>query len=160
MRILRTVIFIFAGAISANVMAAEYTMSCEEVITKLNREATDAAKARFADLSGSCMGVTERDGALYMHTKVVVRRVRGNRVTLYLPATDRTFEVTPDASSRVEIAGRKIRPRDLSRGQELNIYVSVDKFTEEIIDEIVFETEEEEFVAAPAVIAPALPTTG
>jgi hypothetical protein len=60
-----------------------------------------AAKERFADLSGSCLGVVDRDGALYMHTKMVVRRVRGNKVTLYLPATDTTLEITPDSDARL-----------------------------------------------------------
>ena len=160
MKVIRTVMFTAVAVLSANAFAVEYTMSCDDVITKLNLEATGEAKARFADLEGSCLGVVERDGNLYMHTKMVIRSVRGNNITIYLPATDRTFTVRPDTSSRVVIAGRKIRPRDLSRGQELNIYVSVDEFTQPIIDEVAFETEPDEFVLAPAAMAAALPTTG
>ncbi|MFV2090496.1 MAG: hypothetical protein ACC642_07570, partial [Pseudomonadales bacterium] len=145
----------------ANALAAEdYAMTCDEVITKLNLEATAAAKDRFADLSGSCLGVVERDGNLYMHTKVVVRRASSRRVTLYVPATDRTFDITPQPGARVTISGRKERVSNLARGQELSIYVSVDEFTQPIIDEIAFETETEEFILAPAVVAAALPTTG
>ncbi|MCZ6644249.1 MAG: hypothetical protein O7F71_21950 [Gammaproteobacteria bacterium] len=44
--------------------------------------------------------------------------------------------------------------------QELNIYVAVDEFTQPIIGEVAFVTETEEIVVVPAVIAPALPTTG
>ena len=161
MKILRTAILIVAATLSANALAVEYTMSCDEVITKLNREATDAAKSRFVDLEGSCMGVIVRDGELVLHTKMVVRAVRGNEITIYLPATDRTFKVDADPKSRLIIAGRKVRPRDLNRGQELNIYVSVDEFTQPIIDEVAFETEEpDEIVVVVAVLAPALPTTG
>lgn len=119
-----------------------------------------AAKERFADLSGSCLGVVDRDGALYMHTKMVVRRVRGNKVTLYLPATDTTLEITPDSDARLLINGRKVRPRTLVRGQELSLYVSIDKFTQPIIDEIVLPTDTDELVAAPAQLVAALPTTG
>ncbi len=159
--ILRTVIALAAVVMSFQaVSAAEYVMSCDDVISQLNREATAAAKERFADLSGSCLGVVDRDGDLYMHTKMVVRRVRGGTVTLYLPATDRTLEIRPDSDARVLIGGRKVRPRTLSRGQELSLYVSIDKFTQPIIDEIVLPTETDELVAVPAVIAPALPTTG
>ena len=106
------------------------------------------------------MGVVERDGELFMHTKMVIRRVRGNNITIYLPATDRTFDVQTTSTARVKIGSNRVRIRDLSRGQELNIYVSVDEFTQPIIDEIAFETETEEMVIAPAVIAAALPTTG
>ncbi len=160
MKLIRTVMLTAAAVLSANALAVEYTMSCEDVTTQLNLEATGEAKARFADLSGSCMGVIERDGELYMHTKMVIRRVRGNNITIYLPATDRTFTVRPDPASRVVIAGRKIRPRDLSRGQELNFYVSVDEFTQPVIDEVAFETETDELVVSAAAIAAALPTTG
>ena len=135
-------------------------MTCDEVITKLNREVTGEAKERFADLEGSCLGVVDRDGELFMHTNVTVRRVTNSTVVLYVPATDRTFTVRPDSSSRVTVAGRKMRPRDLQRGQTLSIYVSVDQFTSPIIEEVAFVTETEEIVVAPAVIVPALSTTG
>jgi hypothetical protein len=149
-----------AAVLSANALAVEYTMSCDDVVTKLNLEATGEAKARFADMEGSCLGVVERDGNLYMHTKMVIRRVRGNNITIYLPATDETFTVRPDPAARVVIAGRKVRPRDLARGQELNFYVSVDEFTQPVIDEVAFETETDEIVVSPAAITAALPTTG
>jgi len=38
--------------------------------------------------------------------------------------------------------------------------VSIDKFTQPIIDEIVMPTDTDELVATPAQIAAALPTTG
>jgi len=148
-------------ASSTAVAQQDYVMSCSDVITKLNREATPEAKARFADLRGSCLGVVDLgDNNRYMHTKMIVRRSTRSKVTLYLPATDRTFDVTPDASARVLINGRKVRPRDLVRGQELDLYVSVDAFTREVIDEIALPTETEELVSSPAVLVPALPTTG
>ena len=158
---IRTAMMLSMLVVSGTAFAQEYAMSCEDVISKLNREATAAAKERFADLAGSCLGVVDRDGDLYMHTNVVVRRATGRSVTLYVPATDRTFVVETDSSARVVVAGRKMRIRDLNRGQELSIYVSVDEFTEPVIDEVAFETEaEEELVVARATIARALPTTG
>lgn len=166
MKILRTATLtaaaLFGTLVGMQALAAEpnYTMTCDEVITKLNREATEAGKARFADLEGSCMGVVERDGELFMHTKMVIRRVRGNTVTIYLPATDRTFDVETTSTSRVKVGNNRVRIRDLNSGQELNIYVSVDEFTQPIIDEVHFETETEELVVAPAVVVAALPTTG
>ena len=96
-----------------------------------------------------------------MHTKVVVRRSSAQRVTLYVPATDRTFDVTPDSGQRIPIAGRNVRTAALARGQELNIYIPIDEFMQPIIQEVAFEPIEEEVITvAPAVIAAALPTTG
>lgn len=162
MKTAMTVMFAAATMLSANAFAVEYTMTCDEVITKLNREVTDEARARFGNLKGACLGVVDRDGALFMHTQVVVRRVRGNTVTLFVPATDRTLDVQTTADQRVQIAGRRVRPRDLSRGQELNVYLNVDQFTQPIITEVHFETEQSEEVLAPApaTVAEALPTTG
>lgn len=61
---LRTLVTLAAAVMSFQAMAAtEYVMSCDDVISQLNREATAEAKERFADLSGSCLGVVDRDGA-------------------------------------------------------------------------------------------------
>ncbi len=163
MRVIRTALIIAAATIGGTAYAAEteYAMSCDEIITQLHREATEEAKARYADLEGSCMGVVDRDGKLFMHTKMVVRRVRGNTVTIYLPATDRTFDIDTAFNQRVRIGANRVRVQDLSRGQQLNIYVPVDEFTQPIIDEVAFETDvEEEIIIAPAVLAVTLPTTG
>ena len=132
MKVIRTATFIVAATIGCTVYAAEpeYAMTCEEVITKLNREVTDEARARFADLEGSCMGVVDRDGELYMYTKMVIRRVRGNTVTIYLPATDRTFDVQAASNARVRIGSNRVRVSTLNRGQELNIYLSVEELTQ------------------------------
>ena len=160
MKLIKISLIAIAGLLSTNALAQEYVMSCDEVVTKLDREATAEAKERFADLRGSCMGVVDRDGELYMHTKLVVRRVRGDNITFYLPATDRTFTTRPDAAARANIAGRNVRARDLVPGQELNIYVSVSEFTQPVIRTVHWETETEEIVAAPISTVAALPTTG
>jgi hypothetical protein len=63
---------------------------------------------------------------------------------------------------RVNIGGRKVRPRDLNRGDEIGIYLSLDKFFENKVDEIAFATEEsnpEPIAIAPVVEVAALPTT-
>ena len=61
------------------------------------------------------------------------------------------------------VGNRKLRLRDLSRGDEIGIYLSVDKFAEEKVDEIAFATADEsteEIVVAPVEEIAALPTTG
>jgi len=76
---------------------------------------------------------------------------------------DHTFEVTADSSQRIHVGGRKLRVRDMSRGDEIGIYISVDKFAQEKVDEIAFATEDsssEEIIVAPIEEVEALPTTG
>lgn len=126
-------------------------------------EATAEAKERFADLTGSCEGVYEINGKLYVRSAAVVRRVLGNAVTLYLPQTDHTFKVDADPEGRVLMGNKKVRPRDLMRGDEIGIYLSVDEFGKEKAQEIAFATDEEhteEIVVAPVETVEALPTTG
>jgi hypothetical protein len=126
-------------------------------------EATAEAKERFADLAGSCEGVYEINGALYVRTQATIRSRRGNTVRLYLPATDHTFEVTAQEDGRVWVGGRKMRVRSLNKGDEIGIYLSVDKFAQERVTEVAFATEDdhaEEIVVAPVEEVAALPTTG
>jgi len=136
-------------------------MTCEQL--KDRYEATVEAQARFADLKGSCEGVYEIDGALYVRSQAVIRRVSGRRVTLYLPATDHTFDVTPDPNGTVWVGGRKMRVRDMGRGDEIGIYLSVDKLATAKVDTIAFGTEDEateEIVEVTIEPVAALPTTG
>ena len=126
-------------------------------------EATAEAKERFADLAGACEGIYEIDGALYARTQATIRNRRGNTVRLYLPATDHTFEVTAQEDGRVWIGGRKMRVRTLNKGDEIGIYLSVDKFAQERVTEVAFATEDdhaEAIVVAPVEEVEALPTTG
>ena len=126
-------------------------------------EATAEAQERFADLAGSCEGVYEVDGALYVRAQATIRSRRGNTVRLYLPATDHTFEVTAKEDGRVWIGGRKMRVRSLNKGDEIGIYLSVDKFAQERVTEVAFATEDEHseaIVVAPVEEVEALPTTG
>ena len=128
-----------------------------------NYEVTAEAKERFADLAGSCEGVYDVDGKLYVRSQAVIRQKWGNKVRLYLPATDHTFEVEAQSDGRVWVGGRKMRIRDMNRGDEIGIYLSVDKFAEEKVDEIAFVTPEEhseEIVVVVIEEVEALPTTG
>jgi hypothetical protein len=71
----------------------------------------------------------------------------------------------------VVVQGRKVKPSTLSRGDEVEIYLSVDKFaTERVVEEITLATEEpsqpivseavSEPAAEPTQVAAVLPTTG
>jgi Cu/Ag efflux protein CusF len=136
---------IFAAVfLSGNATGQEMTqLSCKDFIP------TQEARERFPDLAGACEGVVERDGELYGLFRAEVRRVRGNNVTLHLPATNHTFTVRPDSSTRVLIDGRKVRPRDLLPRQEIRIYLSASEFSTPDVQEIAFVTESDFLVDVP-----------
>jgi len=163
MKLIKTLVvasaFCAVSAYAVEPVRSETT--CAELGDKY--EATAEAKERFADLAGSCDGVYEINGKTYVRSAAVVRQIRGSKVRLYLPATDHTFEVSAQSDGRVLVGNRKMRVRDLNRGDEIGIYLSVDKFAEEKVDEIAFATEEEhveEIMIAPVEEIEALPTTG
>ena len=163
MKLFKTIVVAcaFSAVTAYAVDPVKSDITCDQLADKY--EATAEAKERFADLAGSCEAVYDINGSLYVRSHAVVRQVRGNKVRLYLPATDHTFEVSASSDGRVLVGGRKIRPRDLNRGDEIGIYLSVDKFAEEKVDEIAFATPEEhaeEIVIAPVEEVAALPTTG
>ena len=163
MKLIRTLVvasaFCAVSAYAVEPVRSEIT--CAELGDKY--EVTAEAKERFADLAGSCEGVYEINGKLYVRSQAVIRRLRVNKVQLYLPATDHTFEVQADQNGRVWVGGRKMRVRDMNRGDRIGIYISLDKFAQEKVDEIAFVTEEEhveEIVVVEIVEIEALPTTG
>ena len=167
MKLIKTLVVACAfSAVSAYAIDPVKTdVTCAEIGEKY--AITEEAKERFADLVGTCEGIYDINGRQYARTAAVVRQVRGSKVRLYLPATDHTFDVTAESDGRVWIGDRKVSARDLQRGDEIGIYLSVDKFTEEKVTEIAMVTEDthaEEVVTVEVeeieeeVVA--LPTTG
>ena len=163
MKLIQTLVvasaFFTVSAYAVDPVRSEIT--CAELADKY--EVTAAAKERFSDLEGACEGVYDVNGKLYVRSQAVIRQKWGNKVRLYLPATDHTFEVEAQSDGRVWVGGRKMRIRDMGRGDEIGIYLSVDKFAEEKVDEIAFVTPEEhveEIVVVEIIEVEALPTTG
>lgn len=120
---------------------------------------TAEALERFPNLVGACEGIVERDGELFGMFKAVVRRVMGARLTLHLPATGNTFNVTPDSAARVEIGGQMFRSRDIVPGQDITIYLAVSEFAKPDIEHVAFVTEDNFLVALEVEEVAALPTT-
>jgi Cu/Ag efflux protein CusF len=144
MRTLACTFIVAAAVLSANASGQEMTqLSCKDFVP------TQEARERFPDLAGACEGVVERDGELYGLFRAEVRRVRGNNITLHLPATDHTFTVRPDPATRVKIGNRNVRPRDLMPGQEIRIYLSASQLSKPDVDEIAFVTESDVVLDVP-----------
>ncbi len=144
-------------AFGAHGAAKPTGITCDDLRVWL--EPTPEALERFAELRGSCEGVVERNGKLYMMTTAIVRRSGNVTTTLYLPSTDHTFDVTPRPESRVILSGLKVRPRDLQRGQEINIYLPVDEFTQPRFYQVVMVTVEDVMVEHDMEPVSALPST-
>lgn len=154
MKMFKLALVLAAISLAQAASAQETTaLSCDDF------KPTPEALARFANLKGACEGIVDRDGELYAKFTAVVRRAVGNNVTLYLPATEHTFKVQADSSQRALIGGRKTRVRDLVRGQEIHIYLSVSQFAKPDIEEVAFITEENMIVDIEIERVPALPTT-
>ncbi len=154
MKLFSLALILAATWFAATAGAQEMTqLSCSDF--RPTREALE----RYADLEGACEGVVDRDGELYGKFTAIVRRVSGSNLTLYLPATDHTFKARPDSSLRVLLGGRKYRVRDLVRGQEIHIYLSVSQLARPAIEEVAFVTEADMIVDLLIERIAALPTT-
>ena len=139
-----SVAILAAAFLSANASGQEMTqLSCKDFIP------TQEARERFPDLAGACQGVVERDGELYGLFRAEVRRVRGNNITLHLPATDHTFTVRPDPATRVMVDGKKVRARDLMPTQDIRVYLSASEFAKPDVEEIAFITESDFLLDVP-----------
>lgn len=102
-------------------------LTCDEVTI------TSAITSQFPTAQEACLAVVERDGRPYIHMKAeLTRDPRGNTATFRFMHADGTYGPTYsaelDPSWRAQISGRSYRLRDLSRGQELDVYLPPDRF--------------------------------
>lgn len=122
--------------------------------------------SRFPNARLACLDVATREGKDFAHFKARITGVSGSKVSAEFKLPDGTYgrpvTFTPDPDARARIAGTTYRIRDLSRGQELDVYLPPDRW-EIVIPQDPTQT----FAAAPAVTTiplqeptPQLPRTG
>lgn len=135
-------------------------VTCDEV--EFGSDLTD----RFPTIADACLDVVERDGQQYVHMKAeLARRPSGNHGVFRFKHADGTYgptqaiDVPPSWRARIE--GRDYRLRDLSSGQELDVYIPPDRWAvhvdapdDELDETIVLIT-----VIEPREEAPMLPAT-
>src|SRR5210317_2276505 len=125
-----------ALALSAGQLIAQETNSTGKVmsttVTCADLNWSAEVLAINPDIAAMCQTVYEKDGKLFAKTSIEVVRVRGNTMTFRPKHTDGTLgdsrSVTLDPSWRANIGGRQYRASDLSRGQNLNVYLPEDRF--------------------------------
>ncbi|WP_439136016.1 hypothetical protein [Pseudomaricurvus sp.] len=158
-KLIKPLIVVTALAGAGSVYAAEPKRVGECSDYAQDYQATAEAKERFGMLAGSCEGVYDIDGNLYARAEMVVRSNWKGTMKLYMPATDKTIEVTPDMSHSAILDGRKRRLRDLEKGDEIQLYISKDKFFEDRVDTVAFADDDDDIHHTDADEVAALPTT-
>lgn len=113
----------------------------------------------YPNIADACNSVLEKNGAIYARVQVELLRVSGRTLTFKMLNADGTtagnYSQTVDTSWRANIGGREYRPRDLSRGQMLNVYMPGDRWA--VIHEDEDGPDAEDLV--PLELAPMLPKT-
>lgn len=130
-------------------------------------EFSDDIANRFPNARTACVGIVERDGRSYAHFKARIMNVRGGTVEAQFIAPDgttsRTIAFTPPSDARVRIAGRPYRYSELSRGQELDLYLPPDRWalavSQEAVDFAAAQTVEPVPITEPSPQLAALPAT-
>jgi len=153
-----------ALAMSAGQLMAQETTSTGAVqsstVTCADLNWSAEVLALNPDIASMCQTVYEKDGKLYAKTSVEVVRVRGNTMTFRPKHTDGTLgdsrTVTLDSAWRANIGGRQYRASDLSRGQNLNVYLPEDRFALAVADD---DGLDETDMMAIGAVATEMPTT-
>lgn len=103
----------------------------------------DTITDRFPNAGNACLGIEARDGREFAHFQAEIVSVSGNRVRAKFRLPDgsysETYSFETGSNDRVELGGRSYRYRELSRGQELDIYIPHDRWEFHIPEEENFE---------------------
>ncbi len=135
----RVIVFIVALPLLAFSSLAS-ALTCDEVT--LSAAITD----EFPNAADACLEVIERDGRPFVKMKVeLTQQGRPNKLTFRFKSADGAFgpthSINPAPEWRANIAGRNLRARELSRGQELSVYLPPDRWEAHVAaPEMVVET--------------------
>ena len=128
MTIKRAMIFVQAlGLLALSTQAnAQADLTCDDI--SFSSDVT----SRYPDAANGCWDVVEKDGQRFAKMKVELMRTSNNRATFRFMHPDGTNgptqSITLSPDWRANINGRNYRIRDLSRGQELSIYMPGDRW--------------------------------
>lgn len=140
-----------AGAPFSTANAQAGATSCDDV------EFSSDITSRFPRAQEACLGIVEKAGRQYAKFTARIERVSGGSVRAKMLLPDgsysrETVTFEPASDARVNIQGRSYRYRDLSRGQEVNIYLPPDRWA------IATHTDEStDFESAPAATVATVP---
>jgi LPXTG-motif cell wall-anchored protein len=108
---------------------------------------TGPVASQFPEARDACLEMVTRNGQQFAHFKGEIVGVSGNQVRAHFKLPNGqyspTYAFTPQSGARVNINGTKYRFNELSRGQDLDIYLPPDRWEFDV-------PETENFAAAPA----------
>ena len=88
--------------------------------------------SNYPSAAEGCRDVVEVDGERYAKMRVEMMSARGNVGTFRFMNKDGTYgpleSVTVDDDWRANMGGREYRMRQITRGQEMNIYIPADRW--------------------------------
>jgi hypothetical protein len=156
---------ILALAFTAAPDAKAQATDCSEI------EFTSQILSEYPNAPEFCHDVAARDGKLYAHFILEYQRASGG--TVYAKpkrpdgSTGDTVAFSPPSDSRVQIDGRQYRYSQLSRGQELDVWVPHDRWAfapAETEEDLMAETAVtviviEEVIEEDEMMAQSLPST-
>jgi hypothetical protein len=87
---------------------------------------------RFPEAKNACLDMVNKNGQEFAHFKAEIMGVSGNQVRARFKLPNgqysQTYAFTPQSGSRINIAGQRYRFNELSRGQELDVYLPPDRW--------------------------------
>ncbi len=106
--------------------AAQDELTCADIEWK--SMVTD----QYPSIADACDAVVEKKGRLYARIKVEIQRVRANTLTFQIINNDGssggTYSQNVGSTWRAKLSGQSYRARDLSRGQQLRVYMPHDRW--------------------------------
>lgn len=101
--------------------------------------------SQLPEAASACREIVTRNGQQFAHFKAEIVSADHSQVRTRFELPNgqysKTFEFVPPSSARISIAGQKYRFNELSRGQELDVYLPPDRWEFEV-------PESENFAAA------------
>ncbi len=89
-----------------------------------------AISEQFPNIANGCLGLEMREGRTFAHFQAEILGTAGNTIRVRFKQANGGFGPTHSlempADARVQIGGRSYRYRELTSGQELNVYLPPD----------------------------------
>jgi hypothetical protein len=93
---------------------------------------TGTVAQRFPEAKDACLEMVTKNGQQFAHFKGEIEGVSGNQVRARFKLPNgqysKTYAFTPDPATRININGTRYRFSELSRGQQLDVYLPPDRW--------------------------------
>ncbi len=132
---------------------AQADLSCDDI------QWSAEVISEYPSIANACDGVVIKNDKMYARIQVELQRVRGRSLTFKILNNDGSsggsYTTNVDSGWRTRIGGQTYRANELSRGQQLNVYMPADRWA------VIQEDEDgpDDMDATALAAAPMLPKT-